>query len=339
MPALVIGVDAGASSTRAVVLGADGTVRGRGTAGGANRNSSGSDLTETLVAAVRPALTGVGDPAAIEIAGAVIGMAGAGAAAGGHAAVAAERAWQVLGMSPAPAVVEDVLVAYAAGSGDPDGLVLVAGTGAIAAAVRGWRLDDRRDGLGWILGDEGSAVWLGVRAARAAVRATDGRGPATVLADRVGEAMGAGPAPASSGRGPDHGRVAPADRSGWEQAMVRGGFARPPAALGRLARAVTAAADEGDKVAAGLVDEAADRLTATVTALAPTAAPPVVVLAGALLTPDCPVGRAVHARLAERWPGTPQRQAGPGEVGAAVLALTRLGRPAPPGAAGAPWPR
>ena len=64
-------------------------------------------------------------------------------------------------------------------------MVLIAGTGAIAYGING-RGDSRRaDGWGYRLGDEGSAHWIGLEGLRAVVRAHDGRGPATVLADTL----------------------------------------------------------------------------------------------------------------------------------------------------------
>jgi glucosamine kinase len=53
---LVIGVDAGATSTRCLVSTIDGMVVGRGRAGGANRNSSGGRPAEALTFALRAAL-------------------------------------------------------------------------------------------------------------------------------------------------------------------------------------------------------------------------------------------------------------------------------------------
>ena len=42
-----------------------------------------------------------------------------------------------------------------------------------------------RDGLGWLLGDDGSGFWIGHRVARAVAAELDGRGPSTSLTGRV----------------------------------------------------------------------------------------------------------------------------------------------------------
>ncbi|MFD0537747.1 hypothetical protein ACFQY7_32330 [Actinomadura luteofluorescens] len=47
----------------------------------------------------------------------------------------------------------------------------------------------RADGYGWLVGDEGSAVWLGKEAVRAALAAYDGRGSPTLLTDSVPRAL------------------------------------------------------------------------------------------------------------------------------------------------------
>jgi N-acetylglucosamine kinase-like BadF-type ATPase len=65
------------------------------------------------------------------------------------------------------------------------GIVVIAGTGSIAYG-RNANLDAARSG-GWghIIGDEGSGYWIGREALSAVVRAVDGRGPVTRLADDV----------------------------------------------------------------------------------------------------------------------------------------------------------
>src|SRR5436305_8154 len=60
-----------------------------------------------------------------------------------------------------------------------------AGTGAGAAVIDDGALVRRADGYGWLVGDEGSGVWIGTEAVRAALRAYDGRGAPTTLAESV----------------------------------------------------------------------------------------------------------------------------------------------------------
>lgn len=71
---------------------------------------------------------------------------------------------------------------------DRRGAVVLAGTGAFEWA-RGPAGEHRVDGLGMFLGDEGSAYWLVRQALIAAGRAYDGRGPATLLQERLFDTM------------------------------------------------------------------------------------------------------------------------------------------------------
>ncbi len=66
-------------------------------------------------------------------------------------------------------------------AGDP-GAVVAVGTGAVAVGV-GPGGFHQVDGHGFWLGDEGSGAWIGRLGLRAVLRARDGRGPATTLAE------------------------------------------------------------------------------------------------------------------------------------------------------------
>ncbi|WP_311931646.1 BadF/BadG/BcrA/BcrD ATPase family protein [Microbispora sp. H11081] len=320
MGALYVGVDGGGTSTRCVVATESGEIAGRGRAGGANAISV-PDPAANLRAALLGALAGLDRTS---VAGGVFGLAGA-----ARAAEPAERAWREAGLAGRPAVVADVLVAFAGATEEPDGAVLVAGTGAIGARVRDRRVVRRADGLGWILGDEGSGVWLGRRAAAAALNAIDGRGAPTVLVARVAEAvLGAGAA------GEDDGPA-------LAQALVAAVYARVaeagPAWLGTLAPVVDAAAHEGDEVARGVVAEAARRLCRTarvVTGEPAGAARPAggggpLVLAGSLLTEPTELAHLVTAELGRRATLVRVRDAA---AGAAALAV-RAALPGDPRAA------
>ena len=306
MSDLVVGIDAGGTTTRCLVLGADGAVAGRGRAAGANIRSSTGSAQERLTEAL---LMAVDDVDRTAVRAGVFGVAGAGAAGVEVVRSAADAAWHAAGLAGRPRVVTDLEVAFAAGTRRMDGLLLLAGTGAAAAAFRARRIVRRCDGYGWLLGDEGSAVWLGLRGVRAALDAGDGRGAPTRLRDDLAERFGAGP------------------RDDLAQLLIARMHADAPARLGELAPLVTRAAAEGDAVAEALVAAAADRLVAAVDAVAVQAPGPVdLVLAGGLLAAG-PVRDAVRTRLADR-PVLRVCDVGPGAAGAAVLALEDLDRDA-----------
>jgi glucosamine kinase len=298
---LVVGVDAGATTTRCLVVTTTGAIVGAATGGGANLRSSGGSVQARFSEVLAGALGGL-DPQAV--AGGVIGVAGAGSAGVAVVHAAADMAWWGAGLPGRPRVVPDLDVAFVAGTASADGLLLLAGTGAAAASYRDRRLVRRCDGYGWLLGDEGSAVWLALRGLRAALDAEDGRGPATRLGDDLRAHLGLPP-------GED-----------LAQALIARVHGEEPARLGTLAPLVSSAARDGDPVAAGIVDAAADRLVAGLRAVAAGPVGGALVLAGSVLA-DSPVRAAVLARLAD-GPELAVTDAGPGAAGAAALALAEL---------------
>ncbi|WP_291764656.1 BadF/BadG/BcrA/BcrD ATPase family protein [Caldivirga sp. UBA161] len=73
---------------------------------------------------------------------------------------------------------------YAVTLGEP-GVAVIAGTGAIALGMNARGERARSSGWGWLIGDEGSAGWIALKALNAASRAYDGRGPWTSLVNRL----------------------------------------------------------------------------------------------------------------------------------------------------------
>lgn len=360
---LVVGVDAGGTRSRACLAEAApaaggawsaGAVLGRGSGGPGNALSVGrGDLTRHLTDAVGAALAQAEAAAPgirRRLAAAYGGFAGAARGLGPErgeelAADCLRAALAAHGVPGVPvAVGGDVDVALAAAPGAPaDGLVLIAGTGAIAARIAGRRRVAVCDGHGWLLGDEGSGYWLGNRAVRAALEALDGRGPWTALVPRVAAHFlceGAGEDPAGpdltggpAGPGPDRlgrlggsdpdrlGRLGGPERHRLGEAIVSAAYARPPARLAELSPVVADVAAAGDPVAARLLDTAADLLAATVRSLDPHPGDPLVVTGG-LLAPGGPLLDRVAGRLADhelRVFAVPD-----GSQGAAALACTLL---------------
>jgi glucosamine kinase len=316
-----VGVDAGGTHTRAALVTLEGEVAGHGTAPGANQNSSG-DMANALTTAIAAAVEGV-DPALIV--GGVLGIAGAGSAGRAQAVAAANTAWRAGGLSGAPHVVTDIAVGYAAGSTEPAGLIVFAGTGAGAAVIKDDSIERRADGYGWQVGDDGSAVWIGREAVRAVLRAYDGRGARTALVRSVPRTLlGEAAEPLLADLDPGGGG------QGLPQAILKEVYGHPPAALGRLAPLVGSAAEAGDPVARRIVDEAVGWLLSAVDAVRP-ALPPGhgLVTMGSLLDKG-PVADAVRAGLRERF-GDDPAPAGDGALGAARLAIRRLATRVSPG--------
>jgi N-acetylglucosamine kinase-like BadF-type ATPase len=74
-----------------------------------------------------------------------------------------------------PIIVEgDQKIAFRAGTNEKDGVVVIAGTGAIAMGWRGKKVAIS-GGWDWLMGDQGSAFWVGKRVLEEISKALDGR--------------------------------------------------------------------------------------------------------------------------------------------------------------------
>jgi N-acetylglucosamine kinase-like BadF-type ATPase len=296
---LYLGVDAGGTRTRAAVLDDAGHLIGSAEGGAANPIShppvvAVAALAETVVAAL-------GTADAADVTASLIGLAGVSRTGStGMAAALADRT----GLRRPPLMVGDAVVAYAAGTAEPDGCVLIAGTGATAARVEGWAQTATVDGHGWLLGDTGSAFWLGRAAVQAALAAIEGRRVPTALLATVTAAL------------LPQGRPAGVD---LREAIITAVHAAPPIALARLAPLVGDAATAGDEVAGHIVDAAVVGLVASLAALRPDGDTTPIVVAGAVASGEGPIGVTLRGQLDLRWPGCVHR-AGDGATAAARLA-------------------
>jgi glucosamine kinase len=314
MESLVLGGDLGGTSTRILVVGTDGREHGLSTGDGGNPVSRPGGAAAALGDALRRALAGV-DPGQVQAS--VIGVAGWSALRTPVVAAQFAEVWADAGLTCDPGYRSDLEVAFAAGTPEPDGTVLVAGTGATAGAVTGHRLTRTADGHGWLLGDDGSGFWLGREAVRAALRSLDAGEPQGRLTGSVLAALdAAGPADrvagAPSRSGVDRGR----DR------VIQAVYSHPPVQLAALAPLVSAAYHDGDPQARSIVERAAAALLATVGQVREEGEGTPIVLAGSL-TRDTPVGATLRTLLSARFSG-PIRPARTGVGGAAWLALAAL---------------
>lgn len=193
---IILAADIGGTSSRIEVravpgtpgAGADaGELLGAATGPGCNLRSSGPEAFTTLAATMRDAL---GEVSGHEVSHAVLAFAGAGPAQLQQVQRATHEAAAPLGIDASRlTVTDDHLVAFLAGEVGDDGILLLAGTGAVAVTYRQRRAVKRRDGMGWLLGDIGSAVWLGRRTVQAVAADLDSRGRRTLLTDRVGDML------------------------------------------------------------------------------------------------------------------------------------------------------
>lgn len=118
----------------------------------------------------------------------VVGAAGAAAAP----AAARELATELVAALPSGevAVTSDAVTAHAGALAGRPGVVLSIGTGSVAIGIGADGTYARVGGWGPWLGDEGGGAWIGMAGLRAAMRAYDGRGPATKLLDAAAHRFG-----------------------------------------------------------------------------------------------------------------------------------------------------
>jgi glucosamine kinase len=306
--ALVLGMDVGATTSRAIVCDLQGRAIGGGAAGGGNPNSHPPEqAVRQIVAAARAALADV-DPARVRAG--VVGMAGVSTMTDPTVARELELAWQGVGLSPVVRVISDCEVAFAAGSASAVGTVLIAGTGAIAGRIAEHRLIATVGGHGWLLGDEGSAFWVGREAVRHALRTLDRGAPSPGgLTTEVCEHL--------------LGATHLIDTDITRKKLITSVTAAPPIRLAELAPLVTSAARRGRRAAVEIVDRAAALLADTARSAHDGDAAAPIVLAGGLVAAGNPIGDALRAQLtADRC--VDLRTAGPGAAGAAWLAAHDL---------------
>lgn len=244
---LHLAVDVGGTSTRAAVVDASGECLAVAAAGAGNPTSAGHDPALTAItAATREAAARAGVEL-VEVRSAVAAIAGAGGTAGARLLLALnERLPTPLTFGP------DLLGMYLSATVAPDGYVLLAGTGAIAARVVGGELDHIVDGAGWLIGDDGSGFWIGHRVVRRVIAELDGRRGPTALTPALLGALGL--------------ERLPTRRDGREDASLRlidTIYGDTPTALARFVPLAFDAAAAGDDAATAILDEAADLLADT----------------------------------------------------------------------------
>ena len=257
---LLLGVDAGGTASRAALTTLDGAAVGTGNAGPGNPSAQGVQAAQAIGSAVREAL-GDHDPAAVSAA--VVGVAGISGLTNPAVSEAFEREWKDIGLDCPVRIVGDAVTAFAAGTTARSGAVLISGTGSVAALVDGLDVVRTADGLGWLLGDEGSGTWLGLQAVKAAAR---------------GEALTA--------------QVFAAARVTSTDALINWAGRQPPSSFAALAPLVCTSTDPGAK---RIVEQAVACLLNTLDRLASPDGP--VVLAGSLLTADTPIRAGVRESL------------------------------------------
>jgi N-acetylglucosamine kinase-like BadF-type ATPase len=186
---IVLGVDGGGTSTRAVLTSIDGTVLGLGLAGPSNYDDIGKEKTRSNIQlAVKQAWQQSGLAPRMADA-AFLGMAGV-VSDVDRAVIADMAASLELASLDFVGIDHDIRIALAGGLALEPGIVLIAGTGSSCYGRNAAGLSCRVGGWGYLLDDGGSSYYLGLEAMRAVVRSEDDRLGATGLTDRLLAALG-----------------------------------------------------------------------------------------------------------------------------------------------------
>ena len=236
----VIGIDAGGTKTVGLLADETGKVLSKTISGSANLLVKGELAVEKVIFDVIESLEAPEPLAAL-----CLGIAGVGRPGADQVIRDVLRR---LGQRQPVRVVNDALVALVAGAPSGVGIVVVAGTGSIAYGVDSKGHTARSGGWGYLLGDEGSAFWLGHYAVRHAIRAADGRGVATTLYDLICDKLGVSD---------------PTELVEWfyDQELSRNRVAD-------LASLVESASVDGDEAAENLMDQASKHLAKAARAVA-----------------------------------------------------------------------
>jgi glucosamine kinase len=305
---IFLAVDAGGTSTRAVVLDNSGAAYGYGRAGGGNPTAAGiSDAANAIGDAAEQALAGSigsGRPTL-----AVVAMAGE-KSAGFREHVSARFA--TLGVDQI-VLEHDLLGMFHSGTAERDGYALIAGTGTVAARIREDRLDRVVGGKGWLLGDAGGGFWIGHAVARAVVASLDGRGEDTALTGLVLQTVGI-----------EADTDTLAGRGDALRQLVSALYARPPVSLAGFAPLAFAVHD--DQVARAILVGASAALADLLSAVrVPDLTGPVVVGGSVIVHGMLAAPPGLRAELVPPAGDDSVIPVSDGLVGAAVLVLRHAG--------------
>lgn len=176
----LIGVDGGGSGTRALIHRMDGQAVGSGSSGPSALGQGIPQAWDNVLAAVRRGFeaAGVAVPSWSRCALAA-GLSGVSHAPWRDEFLAADP-----GFARLEADTDSYTMLLGAHGGQP-GVIVIAGTGSIAEALRADGLRATVGGWGFRVDDEGSGGWLGLQAVRHGLAAFDGRVNASPLARRV----------------------------------------------------------------------------------------------------------------------------------------------------------
>lgn len=277
-----IGIDGGATSTKVAVTTEHGDVLARAQGkcispyllDSAAVTSNFSALMDHVL---REAGVGAGD-----IAGICLGVSGCDRP---HEVAALEQMARAKFPGALAVATNDALVALVGGVGEVMGIITIAGTGSISLGINREGQTARAGGWGHLLGDEGSGYEIARQALVATLRAHDGRGPETELAQLILARLGL---------------AEPGEIKTWTRQID---FDK--AAIADLAPVVFEAGNRGDSVAKSIIEtsgrELAECTCAVASRLWEPGMPITVVASGSVLLSQASLFDSFTSQVRERW--------------------------------------
>lgn len=233
----VIGIDGGGTGSSLKIFSEDGVEAGGAVGGPTNISAQAADEVKSILdrlinEGLANAKVDINDVAVI-----CIGTAGAGRArqAGILKDIIAD-----IGIKGSIIIKDDTHIALVAGTGREEGIIVIAGTGSIAYGRTMEGRSFRAGGWGHIIGDEGSAYYIGIKAINEALKSYDGRSGSTMLLPMILETIGAN------------------NVDQLVEYIYRGEFSKSKIAI--LAKVVDEAFKQGDKTAKRILEQSAYEL-------------------------------------------------------------------------------
>ncbi|MBX3069375.1 MAG: hypothetical protein KF883_02605 [Thermomicrobiales bacterium] len=308
---LLLAIDGGQTSTKAMVATVDGTILGSGAGNPTVHYLSEGGVDKNRVAvqgAMRAALAESGADGAQVVA---VGMGSTGVDPLGEEIPAIHDIIHEIAPDATIAVVTDTYTNLMGASGGEPGVVVIAGGGAIGFGITADGQTAVSNGFGYWIGDEGSAFWIGMRAIDVACRASDRRDRPTALEQIVLEHFGL-----------EVMRKLP-------RIVYRAGFERQEISF--LAPKVAAVARQGDPSAIAIYRQAAHELALTAAGVLRQLHQPgdraIVYPTGGVFANDDLMRAPFEAHLADLWPSADVRSPRfPPLVGGLIVAARLAGR-------------
>lgn len=179
----VLGIDGGGTKTSAVIADENGDIYCKLIAGRSNPTAMSKQEFEIVIRDVLLKIQSQNPNVFSELACCYAGMAGVGE--GNYESVLQQILQQYLPSKTEVLIANDAVNALFSGTLGREGIVQIAGTGAITVGINEQNELFRSAGWGYIFDDEGSGYDIGIAVTKAVFKAYDGRGLATSLTKRL----------------------------------------------------------------------------------------------------------------------------------------------------------